>query len=536
MSEQVSQERAGTPRGDGRGAAAVESQATRVTFFEDRAEVQRRARARVPAGVSFVEVEGVTALCDDPSLVAGIRGEAARVIAAKVQRRVLLAPAMSDEEVQRAEAALLAARAGREAAERALQRTRAEAGRIQALLGGWLKVVARVPRGGAEGVRRFRAAYGSLDEATRAALLAVHEGVRAMRNAREEEARAELALKEGRRHQPRRRTVVELQVEAQREGEVEIDLSYRTPCALWRPEHLAQLSEGAGASELRVRSYAAAWQATGEVWRDVECRFSTARPAQSASPPLLSDDWLMLRRKTEAEQRALVVEAREQSIAVAGLAGGGRAVDEMPGVEDGGEPLWFTASQRATLPADGRPVRLEIGEVKVPALVELVAYPERGPGAHLKATATLTGSTTPLLAGPVRVLRGGELCGHGRLMFVARGEPFELGFGVDDGLRLRRAVEEARDQTAVLGTQKVTRTVRVYVSNLAGAARRLLVTERVPVSEIEEVRVTLLSAGGGHKDEKDGFLRFDVEVAPGATRELSYSYRIDAAAKVVLPF
>mgnify|MGYP000423295357 CR=1 FL=1 len=84
MSEQVSQERAGTPRGDGRGAAAVESQATRVTFFEDRAEVQRRARARVPAGVSFVEVEGVTALCDDPSLVAGIRGEAARVIAAKV--------------------------------------------------------------------------------------------------------------------------------------------------------------------------------------------------------------------------------------------------------------------------------------------------------------------------------------------------------------------------------------------------------------------------------------------------------------------
>ncbi|MDP3220254.1 MAG: DUF4140 domain-containing protein, partial [Deltaproteobacteria bacterium] len=67
----------------------VSSEAVRVTLFEDRAEVVRRATCAVPAGVSWVAVAGVTPALDDPSLVAGVVGDGARVIATRVVRAIV---------------------------------------------------------------------------------------------------------------------------------------------------------------------------------------------------------------------------------------------------------------------------------------------------------------------------------------------------------------------------------------------------------------------------------------------------------------
>jgi len=53
-----------------------------------------------------------------------------------------------------------------------------------------------------------------------------------------------------------------------------------------------------------------------------------------------------------------------------------------------------------------------------------------------------------VLAGPVLLVRGTELVGRGRVRFVAKGEPFELGFGVDDGIRVRRQVADEREVDA----------------------------------------------------------------------------------------
>src|SRR5262249_39644592 len=127
-----------------------------------------------------------------------------------------------------------------------------------------------------------------------------------------------------------------------------------------------------------------------------------------------------------------------------------------------------------------------------------------------------------------------SMVGTGKLAFVAAGEPFELGFGADDGVRVRRRTTDQRDTTPVVGTQKLTRTVRLYLSNLGGEPKQLLVVERVPVSEIEDVEVELHTDARHSFDAKDGFARFAVELAAGETRELELQIRIKAAAKVQL--
>jgi uncharacterized protein (TIGR02231 family) len=525
----------------------VTSRAAQVTLYEDRAEVVRRARARLPAGISWVLVSGVTVLLDDASLVAGGRPgggagqgpESVRVVAARVLRRAVT---IGPEEVRAAELDVQAAERRRDQAERALKRAQAAEERGATLGERWIAALERGPRGVREEGAQWRAAWQAIARAHTRALDEQGACRAELERAEHDLGRAQLRLVQVRTAEPRYEAAVEVQVEAAEAVEAELELRYRTPCALWRPEHLARLvprSEGAPEGQgpgqghdLVIRTLATVWQRTGEEWRDVVCRCSTARPSQGSTAPLLTDDVLYLRRKSEEERRTVTVEARDEVVAAAALERGARAVDEMPGVDDGGEPLVFEVGRPVSLPSDGQPVRLEVAEVALPCEVDLTAYPERSPAAYLRATALLVGKT-PLLAGPVTVARGSELVGRGKLGFVAPGESFELGCGVDDGLRVRRRVDERRDTQALTGTQRIERTVTLYLGNMSGSPRRLTVVERVPVSEIGDVEVEVVSAGGAQVDA-DGFARFQVTVGPQKTAELVLVYRISAASKVQL--
>ncbi len=504
------------------------SEVVRVTFYEDRAEVVRRARAAVAAGTSWIEVGGLGVAVDDASLV--VRPAAPggpRVLVARVHRQVRQASAAGAAELAAMEEDLRAARARRVRAERALSRASAEERRVAVLLESWLAGVGRVPRGGAGEVERWKLVHESLGGALATALDQTSASRLELELAQLDEARAGLRLGQGRALTPRFEAAARVQVEAAGPGSIELELGYRTPCAAWRPEHQARLDPATG--QLTITTMATAWQRTGERWTDVPCRFSTARPAREASPPLIADDVVRLQRRAE---KTVTVEARDLIIAQTGTERTSRLVEEMPGVEDGGEPLWFEARRPITVPADGAPTRVEVAEVRLPCTVELICAAEVATAAHVRASATLTGAL-PLLAGPVRVARGASIVGRARLGFVGQGEPFELGFGAEDGLRVRRTFEDKRETTAVMGTQRLTRTVRVYVSNLGDTERRLGVIERVPVSEIEDVTVKVIAAPGA-KHDKDGFARFEIDVPAGGTRELELIYRVEAGAKVSL--
>lgn len=519
------------PRTIGVATAAVESPcasvAESITFFEDRAEVVRRARAEVAAGPSWVAIAGIGVAADDASLVARA-AENVRVLTAKLVRRVRQVPAASAAELAGIEADWRKARARRAAAERAVERAAAAERRTAHLLEDWVSGVGRVPHGGSVEAARWKLAHAELGHTLGTALDETAAGAGELDAARLDEARAQVRYDQGRALAPRFEAHALVQLEASAAGTVEIELSYRTPLALWRPEHVARLlNEGKPSIELRTA--AVVWQRTGEDWSQVRCRFSTARPAQAATPPLLADDVLRLQKRAD---RTVHVEGRDVVVAAAGSPRGSRDVDEMPGVDDGGQPLVYEATRPVSIPSDGQPFRVDIDERRLACTAELVVFPELAPVAYHRATATLTGPR-PLLAGPVRVARGASMVGRGKTGFVGEGEPFELGFGADDGVRVRRRVDEKRE-TGMTGTLKLTRTVHLYLSNLGGASRRVTVVERVPVSELEEVTVKVVQGGGAILDEKDGFARFEIDLAGGATQELTLGYRVEAKSNVRL--
>jgi uncharacterized protein (TIGR02231 family) len=405
------------------------------------------------------------------------------------------------------------------------------------LLSQWAKGLATVPRKlRDEGIRlSWRDAHETLTRSLRAVLDEVHAMRVEHADATDVQQRAETRKREGLLEQPRLEGRITVQIDAPSAGEVIVEVTYRVASAVWRPEHLARLVGDGAKGMIEIVTFATAWQRTGERWDDVEIHFSTARPAQIATPPMLQDDVIASRKKTDAERARVVVEARDQAVMLAGLDRGTRSVDEMPGVDDGGEPRVYAPREKVTLVSDGSPFRVEIGRALLSAELARVAFPELAPVAHLRATATLSGEG-PLLAGPVRVARGAGLVGRARLDFVAPGEPFEIGFGSDDAVRVRRSTSEARDTTTLTGTQKLKRTVSVFVSNLSQERKTVQITERVPVSEIESVEVLLLEREGWQFDPRDGFARRDITLDGNATQELRLVYEVRASSKVVMPF
>jgi uncharacterized protein (TIGR02231 family) len=547
---------AGASAGEGE-RAPHPSAARSVTLFEDRAEVVRVARVPVAAGARWVAIGGVSVYVDERTVQARILGGAAgdppRAAAARVRWRAHAEAALGREEI---EALLREERAAADrvaAAALAADRASRREAQVGQLLWRWAASLGGAPRGarGAEVLAAWREGLGALDAAGAEALREAADARAARARAEYDQRLAAARLAEGSIVQPRFEAVIEVEIQAPEPGEVEIEVTYRVACALWRPEHLARLREGDAAVDLVT--WATAWQATGEAWASVTARFSTARPSRSASPPRIADDVLRLRKKSAEERGRVIVEAREQEIAAAGLERGARAVDEMPGVDDGGEPVVFEAPHPVSFPSDGRPLRVEVARRALQADLALVLYPEAHPAAHVRATMTLAAAAAPprdaaerpagaaprgapLLAGPVRIARGQSLVGRAKIDFIGIGEPFEIGFGVDDAVRVRRTVEEERDTSAITGSRKIRRKVKVHLSNLSGDPKRLLVTERIPVSEVAEVEVTLGDAPGWTPGDKDGFVRARVELAPNETRTMSFAYEIRASSSVVLPF
>lgn len=511
----------------------VKTTPTLVTFFEDRAEVVRVAECRLGAGRVRVHAFGIGVVADDRSLAC--KSEGARVVFSRLRRRFVEDLAATGEEIARLEAALATAQTRASRASRAMARAEADAARVSAMLEQWAETVSEVPSRGEDAAKELGAAYDALDRELTQQLDGLVEHRREHEDAVRELERADQRLAQARTAKPRHEAYAEIELDVAREGAVRLELVYRTPCALWRPEHLARLTRTDERSgEIALTSFATVWQCTGETWDGVACRFSTARPSREARPPLLVSDVLHTRRKTDQERKQIVVEAREQAIAVAGSARGTRDVDEMPGVEDGGEVQWLEGKAPSTIPSDGHPVRVEVLARTIPCAVARVSFPERGPATHVRATATLPGPG-PLLAGPVTLARETEIVGRGRVSFTAAGEPFELGFGLDDGLRVRRRVVEKRKTTQITGTQHVSREVTLFVSNLADVPRSLSIVERVPVSEVEDVVVDVDRRDGMRLDRGDGFATFDLVLAGSSTHELVLSYRIEAKSNVVLP-
>jgi uncharacterized protein (TIGR02231 family) len=345
------------------------------------------------------------------------------------------------------------------------------------------------------------------------------------------------------------RTEVKVFVNARAGLEAEISIHYQIGGASWVPLYDARLATGtkAQAPRLQLVRRASIQQRSGENWEEVVLALSTARPGAGTAAPELQTMTIDYEPDVAPPRPVPTAAATRTLSREAAAPGSAREEESKPHVKSAApEPQQaeerfakveaqafqaiYAIAGRVTVPATGEVKRVQIDEAQLDPALGVRTVPKRDPKAFLYAKVTMARGT-PILPGQVALFRDGTFVGNGRLPLLSPGEEHELGFGVDDAVRVRHAVaEEKRAETGIITSSKTdTRSFRITVKNLHERAIPVTVIDQIPVAQNADIKIELLGKSSPTRrdmEDKRGLLAWDMELKPDEEKAVEFGYRV----------
>ncbi|GFO60406.1 hypothetical protein GMST_27310 [Geomonas silvestris] len=513
----------------------VASQISSVTVYADQAQVTRKGSVNLKAGLNLVSIDNLPLTLNQESLRVSGKGTGVARIAGLTVKPVFLERLQEQrireleeqvEVVQRKVATLEARRKGLSAQKAFLESIRVGWGeRISKELGQGKPATGELN----EAARFVGDGVGKVEESiydTDAAKKPLQERINALKQ--------ELEQAKGNRSKEVRN--VEVAIEAERPMSFDLELSYLVSDAHWIPTYDLRLNAEGTAAELTYR--AQVWQLTGEAWPKVRLALSSARPEAGGAPPELFP-WHVgfyqppIPLPRPAAKRALTFGAAAPPEAQALEAVDGAAPRPAPArpveaeLAEGQTSVLFGVPQPVDIPADGSRTGTVIALATLPVSAEYQATPKLSPRVYLKSEVT-NASNYPLLAGEVNIFNDAVFTGKSLLKTVAAGEKFDLFFGADDRVKVKREVNRVGKQGGILGNSRISYRVSVELDNFKKQPIRLSLLDQLPLAGNEEIKVKLEEEKPAPDERKpDGTLVWKLNLAPGEKKKLSYDIVIE---------
>lgn len=331
-------------------------------------------------------------------------------------------------------------------------------------------------------------------------------------------------------------SVLTFTVNAAEAGEVVIDVSTLEGFANWSPVYDMRLTTGDDASVDIDRAVVVS-QETGQDWLDVKLVLSTARPGEQIAP---SGVWAPVRRIISEEElerergevlmmmdngpmmsRSVVGEMAEEVMAAPAI---------VAQADFSGATVTYTYPGRVDIRNGVDDLRLPLDTLALEADVWAEAAPSRDSIAYRMAEFTNT-TDEILLPGQALVFADGTMIGFSNLPLLAAGADTEMGFGPLDGLRLTRATPSKSEGDAGVfsSANQLTEQAEITVENLTGQDWRVLLRDAIPYSEQDDLEVEFDASPAVTRRDPDGqrgILEWDLDLAAGATQEVSLEYTL----------
>jgi uncharacterized protein (TIGR02231 family) len=345
---------------------------------------------------------------------------------------------------------------------------------------------------------------------------------------------------------PEQRTEVKVFVNAAGGLDAELIIRYQVGTASWTPFYDARLATGTRdqAPRLQLVRRASIQQRTGENWDDVQLSLSTARPnAGSAAPDLrpLTVDYAPDVPQTRSGQVQggqgrgrgdfLAASPSVSSPVPPPLGYAAEAAQQRPATVEA-QPFQavYAIAGRVAVPSTNEMKRVQIDDMALDPTLTVRTVPKAEAKAYLYAKLTMAAGT-PVLPGPVALFRDSIFVGNGQLPLLAPGEEHELGFGVDDLVRVRHTIaEQTRGESGWVSSSKTdVRNYRITVKNMHQRPIQLRVLDQIPVSQNEAIKIELLGRTQPTRrnvDEKRGVLAWDMTLAPDEEKAVEFGYRV----------
>lgn len=360
------------------------------------------------------------------------------------------------------------------------------------------------------------------------------------------------------------RTEVKVYVTAQAPLEADVMVHYQVPNASWSAIYDARLATGARdvPPKLDLTRRAAITQHTGESWDNVTVQLSTTRPTAGAAAPELFPMTVgyIPDAPPQPPARPMARSMADDGRQRVGTAGGAMDTDGMS--EEAAIPqaapapvtlevaetrsaitvsapfqAIFGVPGRLSIPNTGEAKRVQLSQDTLEPALAIRTVPKDDPKAYLYAKLVVP-KGSPILPGTVSLFRDGTFVGTGQLPVLAPGEEHDLGFGIDDSVRVRHAlVTDTRGQSGLISSSKTdTRNFRITVKNQHARAIDLTVFDQIPASQNQDIKVerTGTTPTKENIDDKRGVLKWESKLEPDEEKIIEFGYRVSwPAAKAI---
>jgi uncharacterized protein (TIGR02231 family) len=522
-------------------AADVEapSRIESVIVYPDGGTISRRAEVALPAGASTLLIKGLPSVLDPASVRVEAEADGSLAIGSVEAR---LAPGEAKPVIDAALEAKIAAL--RE--EIAKVETRLDALDIKrkSIVRFSESDPARLPQ---EGKSIDPTSWKSVWDIVGEELGRVNEDIRVERTKKMDLAAQLAALERARPVAPTPgapKRDLAIAVEAGGALKASLTVVYRVSQAAWTPRYDAKLDTGAKDRKpsLELVRRADIVQRTGEDWADVALSVSTVRTQGGTAVPDVTPLIVSFAADEDAVTGGVAARARKTVAAPMMPAPAGAPAPAPPAEAQPAKPILakldagpfqasFGVPGKVSVPRDGSLKSFTLSSTKIaPDLTARVA-PALDQTAYLDIS-FVHNEEAPLLPGEVAIQRDGTYVGKGNFPLVAPGDKATLGVGADDRVKVTRVPLRQKDTEPgwIGSTRSQISEFKTSVKNLHDAPIRVTVTDRLPVSDINQITVEALSTNTPPTDkvvaDKRGVSAWSFDLTAGEAKDIRFGWRL----------
>lgn len=537
-------------------SAVLESQITQVTVYSNQARIQRNGIVELEGSEQELVIEDLPASLQTESLRVSGEGEVAVRIVGVRSERQFATEAVSPQAAQLEQQLEALQREQRELLDR---RSTAllNQGFVQQLSEGLVKPLSRSlsrQKISTEETAALMGFMGDRHGEQASAILALETQQRQLERQIQV---VEQKIRQLKTVRPResQRVVVAIAVQASEEsvpsggGRFELTLSYMIGNANWKP--IYDLSVAMAERGLTLDYLAEVQQTTGEDWTGVALTLSTAKPSLGALPPTLTP-WYVDECRPRPTAKAMVMRKRsarsaplgdlaEDELAKEMLAGA--VMSDVPpssaaapkpaevvtaSANQLGAVVTFSVGGHSDIPSDGNPHKVMLVRDQYPAQWQHIAMPKRVSFAYLQAKVQNPNDGVTLLPGKANIFRDGMFVGKTELQNTAPGQEFCLDLGIDESIQVERELTERQVSKKLLGGQRlVTYGYRVKLTNLLEDWVELKLSEQLPVSQSEKIKVRLNQVTPKIELGELGLLEWQLRLKGGEQQVVNYQFLVE---------
>ncbi len=339
------------------------------------------------------------------------------------------------------------------------------------------------------------------------------------------------------------RNVAKVKIDVKKSGVIQLDLSYIVHGPSWRPSYDVRANTAQGNLELTYN--AEVRQSTGEDWKGVALKLSTAQPGIGGREPNLSP-WFINKQEpivalgATAPMAKSLSRGRQDQMMNAYVAEADSAASpadmEIKGatVVTGATAETFIIDRTADVLSDNKVAKVNITKQNFPTVYRYSSVPKLSSHVYLKAKAKNKSDFT-LLPGQTSIFLDGAFVANASIDLVPAGQEFWTYLGVDASVKVERKELGRREETSGIFGKKTVRTVydNVFkIKNSKSTAIELVVWDQIPISDHEDIKVVLEEP----KFEKDSenlkmsdgkSLQWRFNLKPDEKKEVPFRFAIE---------